>query len=253
MAVERGSPLSHQGAAGRPPSRTGRPEARARTPARREGEGLRPHARDPPLRRAGLPHAPRRLVPCRSSGIPPPARRRFEPRPVDEHQRSCSCLGRPAEAGDVDDAGFHRLRPVPRPAVELHQDWRPDVLGVPPLLGLGRRREAESLEAATIPSMRRVLGDLHPGTCLSLLVLGGLYVDDGRYAEAEPLLLSAYEGYARTFSPDNADVQEAATWLVKLYEAWGRPEKAREWRAKLTTEHLARRHAANAAAGQSRK
>jgi hypothetical protein len=99
--------------------------------------------------------------------------------------------------------------------------------------GLGRRREAESLELATISSMRRVLGDRHPGTCLSRVVLGGLYVGDGRYAEAEPLLLNAYEAYARTFSPENADAQEAAAWLAKLYAAWGKPEKAKEWRAKL--------------------
>jgi hypothetical protein len=105
--------------------------------------------------------------------------------------------------------------------------------------GLGRRREAESLELATISSMRRVLGDRHPGTCLSRVVLGGLYVGDGRYAEAEPLLLSAYEGYARAFSPENADAQEAAAWLAKLYEAWGKPEKAKEWRAKAKPQDAA--------------
>jgi tetratricopeptide (TPR) repeat protein len=101
---------------------------------------------------------------------------------------------------------------------------------------LERYDEAESLLLATIGKSRKVLGDLHPNTCRSLVALGSLYQGRGRYVEAEPLLLSAYDGYARTFSPVHRDALGVVSELAKLYEAWGKSEKAKEWRAKLAAQ-----------------
>jgi tetratricopeptide (TPR) repeat protein len=49
-------------------------------------------------------------------------------------------------------------------------------------------------------------------------------------------LLNAYDGYARTFSTENRNTLGVVASLTSLYDAWGRPEKAKEWRAKLATE-----------------
>ena len=58
-----------------------------------------------------------------------------------------------------------------------------------------------------------------------------------KYAEAEPLLLSGYEGLKAREAKIPADRKdrliEAGKRVVRLYESWGQPEKAREWRAKL--------------------
>jgi tetratricopeptide (TPR) repeat protein len=68
-------------------------------------------------------------------------------------------------------------------------------------------------------------------------LLGGSLLGRKAYAEAEPLIVSGYEGMkareARIPPPGRPRFTEAAERVLKLYEAWGKPEKAAEWRAKL--------------------
>jgi tetratricopeptide (TPR) repeat protein len=66
-----------------------------------------------------------------------------------------------------------------------------------------------------------------------------------RFPEAEAVLLDEHgngSGGRASFKPGERDTVKA---FVALYEAWGKPEKAREWRAKLETQ--------DAAAAQSQK
>jgi hypothetical protein len=69
-------------------------------------------------------------------------------------------------------------------------------------------------------------------------VLGGVYLGLNDFAKAEPLLIQAYEGiqmHKDQLSPLYARfrIAEAGQRVVGLYEAWGRAEKAAEWRSKL--------------------
>jgi serine/threonine protein kinase/tetratricopeptide (TPR) repeat protein len=68
-------------------------------------------------------------------------------------------------------------------------------------------------------------------------LLGDSLVGRRKYAEAEPLLLSGYEGLdarkAKLAAQWKSRLPEAGARIVGLYEAWGKPEQAREWRAKL--------------------
>jgi serine/threonine protein kinase/tetratricopeptide (TPR) repeat protein len=67
--------------------------------------------------------------------------------------------------------------------------------------------------------------------------LGGALVGQGRYAEAEPLVVQGYEGMetrkAKMSAYARARVPEAAERLFRLYEAWGKPEEAKAWKEKL--------------------
>jgi serine/threonine protein kinase/tetratricopeptide (TPR) repeat protein len=67
--------------------------------------------------------------------------------------------------------------------------------------------------------------------------LGDTLLAQKRYAEAEPLILQGYEGMksreAKIPVPQRKRLVEAAERVVKLYEAWGKPEKAADWRKKL--------------------
>jgi hypothetical protein len=58
-----------------------------------------------------------------------------------------------------------------------------------------------------------------------------------RFAEAEPLLVSAYEGLATRVTALPAEgkvrLKETLELLVRLYASWGKPEKAAEWQKKL--------------------
>jgi hypothetical protein len=63
-----------------------------------------------------------------------------------------------------------------------------------------------------------------------------MYVTMRRFGEAEPLALAAYEAYRDSFGVDAARTRETAARVAQLYEAWGKPTQAAEWRAKLTNE-----------------
>jgi tetratricopeptide (TPR) repeat protein len=67
--------------------------------------------------------------------------------------------------------------------------------------------------------------------------LGGALAGQGRYAEAEPLVVAGYEGMkareARIPLSGRPRLSEAAARLVPLFEALGRPDAAASWRARL--------------------
>ena len=73
-------------------------------------------------------------------------------------------------------------------------------------------------------------------------LLGASLAGERKYAEGEPLLLEGYQGMLahkdRIAVPDYYHLDLAHKWLVELYEAWDKPEKAAEWRAKPTTSAL---------------
>ena len=68
-------------------------------------------------------------------------------------------------------------------------------------------------------------------------LLGASLLDQGRYAEAEPLLNAGYEGLKK-LSPAISiavNLHEAGLRLVRLYSAWGKTDKAGEWQMKLAS------------------
>lgn len=68
-------------------------------------------------------------------------------------------------------------------------------------------------------------------------LLGASLFGQKKYAEAEPELLRAHEGLkARVTSipaPSRKVLNETVDSIIRLYEAWAKPEKAAEWRATL--------------------
>ncbi|SRR5579883_3164971 len=68
-------------------------------------------------------------------------------------------------------------------------------------------------------------------------LLGGSLLGQTKYAKAEPLIVSGYEGMtarqAKIPAQSRRSLAEAAERVVKLYEAWGKPEKAAAWRETL--------------------
>jgi hypothetical protein len=67
--------------------------------------------------------------------------------------------------------------------------------------------------------------------------LGEVLLGQGRYAEAEPLILQGYEELkareSRIHVPDRSLLREAMERVVRLYEAWGKPEEATAWKSRL--------------------
>jgi hypothetical protein len=67
--------------------------------------------------------------------------------------------------------------------------------------------------------------------------LGVALLVQRRHAEAEPLVVQGYEEMkareARMPTASKSRLSEAAEWVVRLYEALGKREEARAWKAKL--------------------
>ena len=73
-------------------------------------------------------------------------------------------------------------------------------------------------------------------------LLGASLAGQKKYVEAEPLLLEGYQGMAvrkdRIGVPDWYHLDRAREWIIQLYQAWGKPEKAAEWREKLKASNV---------------
>ena len=52
----------------------------------------------------------------------------------------------------------------------------------------------------------------------------------GNYQEAEEELIASYEGLSSELGPDHRRTQATLKRLVELYEAWGKPSKAAEYK-----------------------
>ena len=67
--------------------------------------------------------------------------------------------------------------------------------------------------------------------------LGAALVARKKYAAAEPMLVGGYEGLkareAKMSVSARRHVAAAAARIAPLYEAWGKPDKAAEWRTRL--------------------
>jgi hypothetical protein len=101
------------------------------------------------------------------------------------------------------------------------------------LLSQGRHADAEAVLRECL-ALRRERMPEHQRSYVVQSFLGGSLAGQRKFAEAEPLLVEA----ARKLAEQNAATEtqaEARQRIADLYEAWGRPEQAAEWRAPVPT------------------
>jgi eukaryotic-like serine/threonine-protein kinase len=71
----------------------------------------------------------------------------------------------------------------------------------------------------------------------SQTLLGASLAGQNKFADSEALLVSGYQGMidreATIPFEDRSALTQGAEWIVQLYERWGKPEKAAEWKSKL--------------------
>ena len=99
--------------------------------------------------------------------------------------------------------------------------------------GLGKIQESIALNRQVLEARRKVLGPEHPSTLRTMQNLGAALLADSQYAEAEVLLVSAFEAASRQKSLDPDEARSMAQKLVDLYTQWGKPDKVREWKQKV--------------------
>jgi len=115
----------------------------------------------------------------------------------------------------------------------------------------GRHEEAERLYL-TVQGTQLRLGTQDDKVLRQLVGLAALYVEQARYADAEPLLLQEFQRRENLFGPEHSHTVALLNQLVNLYDAWGKPDEAATWRAKLPPKDGAR-EAGGPATGASTK
>ncbi len=95
----------------------------------------------------------------------------------------------------------------------------------------GRYAEADSLHRRVLAIRRRALGEEHPAIAMTLAQLGGVLRERGDLAGAEALLLRSFRMRRKLLGDAHPHVSESAGQLVSLYDATGRPARARAFRS----------------------
>jgi len=166
------------------------------------------------------------------------------------------CRGEYKKAEEV----FFTLRNAPMPPGRFSDARNPEVRGIVNHLGWALFHQQKYAEAERALRDNESFFAGQPGLGLRLRhswegILGASLVAQQRYAEAEPRLLTSYEGLTSIMthhwspdimtqdwspSPDTPrqgpilfTAEEAAEWLLRLYKEWGKPDKVSEWQRKL--------------------
>ena len=100
-----------------------------------------------------------------------------------------------------------------------------------PLLREGLRIRV--LAPGLVPSRRRTLPEDDWSVAATKSLLGASLVAQGRYAEAETVLLDARRDLELAPVPRDREMKATITRLAELYAAWGKHDRAAEYRALL--------------------
>ncbi len=101
------------------------------------------------------------------------------------------------------------------------------------LHGQGRPAEARTLFREALEIAERTGGDDNSLTALYRSRYGNCLAGLDRYEEAETHLLRSHAVLEARRGHDHEWTIEAARWLVALYEDWGKPDKAAQYRPRL--------------------
>jgi hypothetical protein len=91
----------------------------------------------------------------------------------------------------------------------------------------GRLPEAVALMRKSLAVAMETAGPENASTATSHYRLGRMLAIEKHYAEAEQHLLRARDIRTKLTGPESPPTQDAIAALGKLYEAWGKPEKAK--------------------------
>jgi tetratricopeptide (TPR) repeat protein len=94
----------------------------------------------------------------------------------------------------------------------------------------GSAAEAETLAVEAVAIVRRMQPVIPARLAEAEVALAKCLTAQGRYAEAEPLLLRSVESLRSALGESVRPSREALADLVALYESWGKPQQAAQWR-----------------------
>jgi serine/threonine protein kinase/tetratricopeptide (TPR) repeat protein len=99
------------------------------------------------------------------------------------------------------------------------------------LMSKGDHIAAEEYLRQGLAIQRKTFPEKHWQIATTKLFIGSCLVEQRRFREAESLLLEALPIIQENFGPPHRRTLAAIQDIIKLYEAWGKPEKAAEYKA----------------------
>ncbi|HUU98855.1 MAG TPA: tetratricopeptide repeat protein [Phycisphaerae bacterium] len=109
------------------------------------------------------------------------------------------------------------------------------VLRAQALMEEGSFAEAEPLLRACLATRQKVLPEGHWLIADARSLLGVAVAGQGKFAQAEPLLLDAFARVKDNPQAPRDCKRQARQRIVRLYESWGKPDQAAEWRGPVET------------------
>ncbi|MEE8458276.1 MAG: tetratricopeptide repeat protein, partial [Phycisphaerales bacterium] len=107
-----------------------------------------------------------------------------------------------------------------------------DTLAV--VLHLSRENEKAIIEFdKSAAAARKMRGEDRWFTAMSSVHYGRCLLELARFGDSESVLITTYSGYRELNGQDHEETQSALAACIDLYDAWGKPEKAAEYRALL--------------------
>jgi eukaryotic-like serine/threonine-protein kinase len=104
------------------------------------------------------------------------------------------------------------------------------------LTALGDYAEAETLLREALAIRESTLPEDHWYRFTTKSALGAALAEQGKYAEAEGLVLTGYENLKNHPKVGPKTKRIALGRVIRLYELWGKPEKAAEWKEVSATK-----------------
>ena len=102
---------------------------------------------------------------------------------------------------------------------------------------LGKLRPAEEMLRQVVDWRRRELGEGHPETLTAMSELGSVYIDQGRFKEAEDLYQQVLDR-RRAQGEEDAETLKSTSNLANVYTHTGRLEKAETLQRRVLEAHL---------------
>jgi non-specific serine/threonine protein kinase/serine/threonine-protein kinase len=94
----------------------------------------------------------------------------------------------------------------------------------------GNLDEAEQIYREGMEIRSQICSENHWETATAKNLLGGCLTKSGDFSQAEKLLLESFEIIKNQFGVDHPRTRSARRRVISLYEAWGKPDKAAEYK-----------------------
>jgi hypothetical protein len=99
-----------------------------------------------------------------------------------------------------------------------------------------RLDQAYAVYGEALTRSRKVLGEDHPKTLITMIGLAEVHAARKQFEDAEQILTDAIARATRVLGENSSITRQMIAEMVKLYDAWNKPDKAAQWQQRLPAD-----------------